>query len=334
MDWTYEYLDKRLREPEEFEQQLKDGLQRDFVTFPKCTVEGQEILMMNYFGTSTTFLYQHPCCALVKTSRYADTPAHIHPWVEMGYMYSGSITNVIAGKEYTIREGQIFLLDSDVPHALGYAGENDILISLLLYKPFFLNNFLNRFTSSNVISQFLITSVSEQYEHNNYLIFHSEHNRCIHNVMNELMMEHIEPSQSVQDKTVSLITLLFLELVNIFNDQMQGNTMNREQNKVLPILRYINDNFRFCDLKGTAGEFGFTPNYMTSLLKQHTGYSFKELVQQQRFLYVTNQLCNTNRPVEEIVYDSGYSNTTYFYHKFKEEYGCSPSEYRRKSHGF
>lgn len=330
MNWSYEDLDGILREAEEYECELRDGLKVDFSSFPKETVGGKEVLMMNYFGTSTTFVYHHPCCALVKNARFSDAPTHIHPWVEVGYMYSGSITNVIEGKEYVIQEGQIFLLDSDVPHALGYAGENDILISLLLYKPFLLHNFLNRFTTSNVISQFLIASISDQYRHNNYLIFHSENNRCIHNVMNELMMEHIRPSQSAQDKTVSLITLLFLELVNVFNDQLQESRLNQDLGKVLPIIRYISDNFRECDLKGTADRFGFTPNYLTSLLKQHTGSSFKELVQHQRFQYVTNQLINTNFPVEEIVYDSGYSNTTYFYKKFKETYGCLPKEYRKK----
>lgn len=327
--WNYEELDKRLHELEEYEEELKNGLIRDFSVFPRKSVAGKEMLLMKYFGTSTTFTYRHPCCALVKNSRFADTPEHIHPWVELGYMYSGSLINKIAGKEYPIREGQIFLLDSDVPHSLSYAGEGDILISLLLYKPFFVNNFLNRFTTSNVISQFLIASMSEQYEHNNYMIFHSQDNACIYNVMNELMSEHIWPSQSVQDKTVSLITLLFLELVNIFDEQIQDSKLNQDQTKVIPIIRYINDHFRDCDLKTTAAQFGFTPNYLTSLLKKCTGCSYKELVQKQRFYYITMQLLNTNRPIEEIAFDSGYSNTTYFFIKFKEEYGCSPSEYRR-----
>lgn len=333
MESAYEELDRKLHALEESELLAVNGEVRDLSAFQRCMADGQEVLMMEYCGTSGTFPYRHPCCSLVKTTRFTDTPLHIHSWVEIGYMHSGSITNVIGGKEYHIREGQIFLLDSDVPHSLGYAGENDILISILLYKPFFLNHFLNRFTSSNVISKFLISSISEQYEHNNYMLFRSENNRCVRYAMNELMMEHISPSQSAQDKTVSLITLLFLELVNIFNDELQESRPDQEQNKVLPIVRYINDNFRKCDLKSTAAEFGFTPNYMTALLKRCTGYSFKELVQQQRYLFVTMQLLNTNLPVDEILYESGCSNTTYFYRKFKEKYDCSPSEYRKRDGG-
>ena len=39
-------------------------------------------------------------------------------------------------------------------------------------------------------------------------------------------------------------------------------------------------------------------------------------------------LQNTQVPVDEVIFRAGYENTTYFYKKFKEKYGCSPKQYR------
>ena len=66
------------------------------------------------------------------------------------------------------------------------------------------------------------------------------------------------------------------------------------------------------------------------MLKKKTGMTFKELIQQQRFLSITGQLQNTGLSIEEIAHLNGYENTTYFYKKFRQEYHCSPKEFRER----
>ena len=46
--------------------------------------------------------------------------------------------------------GQVYILDSDAPHSIGCLGENDILISLLISKPFFTEAFFHHFTGGSV----------------------------------------------------------------------------------------------------------------------------------------------------------------------------------------
>ena len=99
---------------------------------------------------------------------------------------------------------------------------------------------------------------------------------------------------------------------------------------MVPIMHYIEENFRECTLKSTAEIFGLNANYMTTLLKRMTGYSFKELVMEQRLQFAAGMILNTDLACDKIITMSGCGNGTYFYKKFKERFGCSPRDYRKK----
>ena len=95
-------------------------------------------------------------------------------------------------------------------------------------------------------------------------------------------------------------------------------------------MRYIEENFTHCSLKGTAEKFGLNANYMTTLLKNTTGYTFKELVTGHRLQFAAGMLLNTELACDKIIAASCCGNSTYFYKKFRERYGCLPKDYRKK----
>lgn len=70
------------------------------------------------------------------------------------------------------------------------------------------------------------------------------------------------------------------------------------------------------------------PNYLTTLLKQRTGHTYKELIHQQRMTRAGQLLRNISYSVTEVANEVGYENISFFYKKFKEYFGCSPKEYR------
>lgn len=83
-----------------------------------------------------------------------------------------------------------------------------------------------------------------------------------------------------------------------------------------------------------AGVCGGDVQYESQLSFRHAeekhGVSFKEMIQHYRFIYVTTMLKNTAQPVDQIILWAGYENTTYFYKKFREQYGCTPKQYRKE----
>ncbi|WMJ86504.1 AraC family transcriptional regulator [Anaerocolumna sp. MB42-C2] len=272
----------------------------------------------------------HPSIMMRKTNRFINVYPHVHPWIELGYMYSGSCDHTIFNTSHTLKKGQVFILDSEAPHSVENLGENDILITMIMSKPYFTDSFFNHFSEESVLSRFLVNAISKQTSHDNYIIFNSEKNRRVTMFFLELMCEHISPSMNSQDMINSLISLLFLELISVFEADKALQQMQLNKSTIVPILKYIESNYKSCDLKSTAAFFNMNPNYLTTILKRDTGYSFKELIQKQRFRTITNLLRNTKLSVEEIAFQTGYENTTYFYKKFKEEFDCSPKQYRNQ----
>lgn len=73
--------------------------------------------------------------------------------------------------------------------------------------------------------------------------------------------------------------------------------------------------------------------YVSDLINQSMGYSFKELLNSYRIeeaLQIMRQNLNPKKSLIDIAYSSGYTNKVSFYRSFKKKMGMAPSEYYQK----
>ena len=320
-------LDAQLRKLTEEEIEHREGKKVDYSGYRKIEDRGGDSFLMTK-GKSII----HPYISMVCHTRFAPVKCHAHEWVEISYMYSGYCTQVINGNQHVeVNKGQVVLLDSDCVHSIGNTGEDDILINFLIDKEYFNDRFFSHFSEENILSKFLMNTIAEKRIHDNFILFHSESSSRIQLFMQELMIEFLgPPAESSVDVIDNLINLIFLELVKVYHSDMVISQFQLGKGNCMSIMKYIESNYRNCTLYSVAEMFNMNPNYLSGMLKKNTGYSFKELIQHYRFSYVTTMLLNTKEPAEKIIIQAGYENTTYFYKKFKEQYGCTPNEYRRQ----
>ena len=306
----------------------------DYDVFKKVNRGGKLYYLMSTERESNSiFPFQfHPYILISRHQRYIPVPAHVHEWIELSYMYSGSCSQVVNETANIVLEsGQMLLLDRDSIHSIGNTSDNDILINILIDKAYFNNAFFNRFSKENVILKFLLNSISEKTTHDNFIVFHSEKSNRIRKFMQELMIEFLSPPSEVSEDIIdNLINLIFLELVSVYRSENIACELKFGKSNSIAIMKYIEANYRDCSLTSVAELFNMNPNYLSMMLKKNTGCTFKELIQYYRFSYVTTMLCNTQDPVDRIIFNAGYENTTYFYKKFKEIYGCTPKQYREE----
>ncbi|KAA9381412.1 cupin domain-containing protein [Microbispora cellulosiformans] len=57
-------------------------------------------------------------------------PVHTHPGHHLLYCVSGSGTITIAARTYDVRPGDIYMVDGQVPHAVGAGDEDHVLLSI------------------------------------------------------------------------------------------------------------------------------------------------------------------------------------------------------------
>lgn len=80
-----------------------------------------------------------------------------------------------------------------------------------------------------------------------------------------------------------------------------------------------------------ARRVNITPVQLRKLFRQETGVRPKEFLNSLRLREATRLLRHTNASVKEISSACGYSSDHYFHLVFRQEFGCTPSVYRRRS---
>ncbi|GCE25152.1 DNA-binding response regulator [Dictyobacter alpinus] len=83
-------------------------------------------------------------------------------------------------------------------------------------------------------------------------------------------------------------------------------------------------------LQEVAFHFGFSPNYFGRLFKEETGENFTDHVNRKKLEEAARLLRTSRLKLYEIADQLGYSSLTYFGRQFKEAFGQTPGEFRRK----
>ena len=293
-------------------------------TFPLIEINNQTVMQFSYNAIS---IENNGIPFLVKKhSRFRDYPLHVHDWIEISYMYSGSCIQVIEGKKYRMKKGQLLLMVPNTIHTIEKLNENDVLIQIALGQKNLTTNFFNRLSSSSIVSRFFINAFYETHSINNFYLFESENSRRLELFITEFLCEYYDPSIANIDILNSLFSLIISELVNVMN--VTSDSISNDNEHVLPILHYIENNYRTCSLTSVSSKFGLNANYMSNLLKKYTGLSFNQLVVEQRLTTAEQLLISSDMSVTDIANYVGYQNMSFFYKIFTRKYSYKPSEYR------
>lgn len=96
------------------------------------------------------------------------------------------------------------------------------------------------------------------------------------------------------------------------------------------IVEYLNEHFtESLRLSDVAARFGLSPQYFCTYFKENLG---KTLVQHINFLRIeqaSRLLRETDRAIMDIALSVGFENFSYFIKRFREVFGCTPSQYRK-----
>lgn len=95
--------------------------------------------------------------------------------------------------------------------------------------------------------------------------------------------------------------------------------------------RYIYEHYgqRELDLTQVADAIGCNPSYLSRVMKQELGISFKDFLTMLRISEAIHLMRNPELSLNQIAEKVGYSNQHYFSAAFKNCQGVSPSEFRR-----
>ncbi|QTH42065.1 response regulator transcription factor [Cohnella sp. LGH] len=113
-------------------------------------------------------------------------------------------------------------------------------------------------------------------------------------------------------------------------DEIVRELSSHEKNRLtVETERYLREHFREeLTLQMVANELHVSPIYLGRLFKAETGEFFSDYLNRLRLEDAMQQLAGTSLKASEIASLCGFSDSNYFFRKFKQKIGMSPTEYR------
>lgn len=237
--------------------------------------------------------------------------SHFHMNYEIYYLISGKRRYIIDNSIYDIEAGDIILIPPMVMHKTQKVPGIDEHHERLLYnikevpdilKPVFEKNFYRpEGNFKKQIKELASESVSEK-------------NRD-------------EASELLHRLNLNKILLILLRMPK------EGSVpqMLSERDKIIQAAaNYIKENcFKPIALKEISNEFGFTPEYFSSVFKRTIGLSFIDYLNNMRVALSLEYLNKTQMSISEISGKCGFNDSNYFSIVFKKVTGNSPTGYRK-----
>lgn len=107
----------------------------------------------------------------------------------------------------------------------------------------------------------------------------------------------------------------------------------RRLGRMSAIVSYVDSHYRqSLSLVELAEAVHLSPPYLSSMFTKYLGVTFSEYYNSVRLTYAVRELLNTDRSIDRVATQNGYSNAQAFVRAFKSVYGTLPSAYRRQ-HG-
>ncbi len=124
-------------------------------------------------------------------------------------------------------------------------------------------------------------------------------------------------------------SLLLVLLTRVLLRVGHGSGGRRSEEVSTSLIDYIRENYASRITLANLGErFGYHPNYLNTLFRQHTGKTLYSYLQDHRITEAIHLLQTTDLPVDEIAVKTGFFDASHFSKAFKKKTGFSPVEFR------
>lgn len=240
--------------------------------------------------------------------------AYKNSYEALSSMYNNSIT---------IAENDLYISQPNCSYAIkGNKKEEVIIIGVLIKKEVFFRDYLYSFSNNNTLFNFFLNVHAHNYNEE-FIKLSFKDNLEIKTILELMVVEYLNNYNDSQDILKTMLLYLIKLIIREYNKLDIKSTSSLISN----IISYITNNQKNVTLDNLSKEFGYHPNYISSLIHKETGLTFKGIVLKSRMERAVSLLKSTTLSIEEISEFIGYNDTSNFYKAFKDYYGKTPREY-------
>ena len=245
---------------------------------------------------------------------------------ELLYLVRGCARLRIGTAAVTLEQGELLLLGQNTPVELLPMEPEAQAVSFFVKPELFGDILAFLGTEQTPLREFVLRCLGQETPYG-YLHFRVGAVRQVTNLMENLLLHLLERPDSRRAIPLYTLGLLFVQLLEESDKLIMGI---REQQSVLGVLRYLENNYAGGSLTEAARALHCDVAWLSREIKRRTGRTYTELLQERRLRQAAWLLEHTTQRVSDIALSVGYENVSYFHRIFREHYGLSPKKYRDK----
>jgi len=226
-------------------------------------------------------------------------PLHLHQCFEVIVLLDGNMRVVVNEQEYHLSQGDALLIFPNQIHSLSSENSRHVLC---IFSPMLVQAFSTK--------RIACTPTSNLFRPDPYLIH---------------ALDQLTPQcDSAQKKGV-----LYL-LCHQFDASAEYREADGDRKNLLhKIFSEVELRYREnCSLAVLAEKIGYDYSYLSRYFKKNVGISFNTYLNNYRLSQACYLMENTDMPIIECAYESGFSSLRSFNRNFRQRFGMSPSDYR------
>lgn len=315
---------KQLIDTMEFDQFF--ATQRD--KYPRQTLMEVCDYQNVYIFKKELFDIENNVISMMKMPPDFEVLPHYHDFIEILYISKGKIRQKVNGQELTLGKGSVMVMNQNVVHNILPCTGQDQLYFIMIERSCFDLSFMQSIGSDNLIIQYIYYSLFVDTAFNQFLYFEG---LDVWAQLVEWMFEdfRLRPKNRIQ--SMKLLLGAFLTKADSVKDIPGSPNLqkaNRKYEITAKVLQYLSHNFKHATLKDAADYLGITNKYLCRVLKDFTGKTFTEHLNEIRIQNAAIMLASNNDAIGNIAAEVGFKNDNYFYCIFKKQMGISPGRYR------
>ena len=257
---------------------------------------------------------------------------HIHNEFEIFIVLKGSGIAKIKNKSYSLKEGDIFLINSGEVHSY----MRDPLYTLDVEDTDDVPLFLFVQISNHCLREYfpqIRTTIFNSCNLRDYLS-DEEANSMINLLVQSAKIYFMEEplyQLNVLSNIAKVLVSCYKEVPHEIISEAQKTNLKQKNLRVERIISYIDANFETqIRLQDLAEQENLSPTHFSHLFTSLFGVTFQNYVNIKRMEQCIRLMPNKEKTLLEISYESGFSDPKYMNRMFIKHYGYTPKEYRRR----
>lgn len=258
---------------------------------------------------------------------------HDHDYFEMFYVLKGSCYNYINGQEELFQEGSVCMMNFQTAHERVLADEDSMILTICVRKKVFTAQLLNMLRDIPMFWQFYASSVSNENQAAACIHLQDTPNHHLESIIYQMLRAYLMNDETSQTVMKCYLIPLLAEMARIhcvkgFNSEPRLTPRNPSLEAV---LETIQAKCGMVTLQELAEENHFSLNYLSRLIRETTGKTFKELSSYYWQEKAKTLLQCTPLNIDEIAELMGFSSRANFERRFKALVAVSPAQFRQRT---